>query len=106
MSANVLNIWGEIIGIAVGGLALLIFGIFFAATSHKAPTPLAKQKPHGEGSEDQADYIESFGGVIEEGHGGTPPLVKIALVTIPLWWLLYIIINWSQYFLSMRTFLR
>lgn len=120
MSANVLSVWGEIIGIAGGGLALLIFGIFFSSFGKRLRTPPGsagrrttpgEQKSRREEQEEQggetvrADgYIDSFAGVIEEAGGGPPLLVQIALIAIPIWWLAYIIINWSQYLLSMRTF--
>ncbi len=120
MSANVLSIWGEVIGIAAGGVILLVFAIFFSSyrtetrvlpgSAGRRTTP-GEQKSREQEQEEQggevvsADgYIDSFAGVIEEAGGGPPLLVKIALIAIPLWWLLYIIINWSQYILSMRSF--
>lgn len=120
MTANVGTTWGEIIGIAAGGLILLLFAVFFSANRHQTRTlpgsagrrtTPGQQQSHEQQQEEQggevvsADgYIDSFAGSIEEAGGGLPLLVKIALVGIPLWWLIYILINWSQYFVSMRTF--
>lgn len=120
MTANVLNVWGEIVGIAAGGVALLIFGVFFTTFGRRWQTPpgsAGRRTTPGEqqardhtqeeqgGEVVQADgYIDSFAGAIEEAGGGAPLLVKISLVAIPLWWFFYIILNWSQQFLSMRTF--
>lgn len=120
MTANVLSVWGEIIGIAVGGVALLIFGVFFSAFGRHWQTPPGsagrRTTPGEQGVRDQTQeeqggevvradgYIDSFAGVIEEAGGGAPLLMKITLVVVPLWWLFYIILNWSQQLLSMRTF--
>lgn len=120
MTANVLNIWGEIISITASGLILLIFGVFFSSYSSHHKTPAASsgrretrdnQVGHEVVEDDrhsekvQADgFIDSFAGEIEESGGGPTTLVKIALIGIPLWWLLYLILNWSQTFISMRTF--
>ncbi len=122
MTANGLSIWGELIAVVGGGLILLIFSIFFSAASRQIKTPpgLAgrrttpgdqehhDEKQEAEGGETvRADgYIDSFAGKIEEAGGGPPLLVKIALVGIPLWWLLYMILNWSQSYLSIRTFIK
>ena len=120
MTVNVLNIFGEIIGIVVGGSILIVFAVFF---SHYVVRPAVlpgqagaratrgQDEEHQEEGEEKggevvrADgYIDSYGGVIEEAGGGLPLLVKITAVGILLWWIMYIIINWSQYLLSMRTF--
>jgi hypothetical protein len=120
MTANVLNIWVEIISVIAGGLILLIFGVFFTSfsthhqtlpgSSGRRKTQLNQEgKGQGEDTKDsekvQADgFIDSFAGEIEESGGGPPMLVKIALIGIPLWWFLYLILNWSQIYISMQTF--
>jgi hypothetical protein len=120
MTANISNIWGEIISIVASGVILLIFCVFFTSfTSDRQTTPGSsgrrktqqEQAGYDKGEDDkgseevQADgYIDSFAGEIEESGGGPPMLVKIALIGIPLWWLLYLLLNWSQAFISMRTF--
>ncbi len=119
MTINVLNIWGEMIGVIVGGLIFLIFGIFLSAASRQIKTlpgsagrreDSTDQQAHDEDGEQGGEtiladgFIDSFGGVIEESGGGAPLLVKIALIGIPVWMILYLILNWSQVLLSMRTF--
>ena len=120
MTANVLNIWVEIISVTAGGLILLIFGVFFTSfSSHHQTLPGSSgrrkiqqdqdgisQGEDTKGSEKvQADgFIDSFAGEIEESGGGPPMLIKIALIGIPLWWFLYLILNWSQIYISMQTF--
>lgn len=120
MTANVLNITGELIGIVVGAVVLWLFAITFSPIVRR-PTILPGQAgprttrgadvAHDiEGQEKggevvRADgYIDSFAGVVEESGGGLPLIVTITAIAIPLWWLLYIVINWSQYLLSVRTF--
>lgn len=124
MVANVLNVWGEIIGVIVGGVILGLFAITFSPLTRRPSVlpgsagPRAsrqQQKGHegesrGEGSGSAGEvvradgYIDSFAGVIQESGGGMPLIVKISIVAIPLWWLLYIIINFAQYLLSIRSF--
>jgi hypothetical protein len=124
MAANVLNVYGEIIGIGIGAIILWIFAITFAPFYRRRsmlPGASRSQKSrdhHGEHEEEakgkraesagevvRADgFIDSFAGVIQEAGGGLPLIVKISIIAIPLWWLLYIIINFSQYLLSIRSF--
>ncbi len=121
MTANVLNIWGELIGIVAGGLIFLIFGVFLPAASRQITTLPGSSGPrkktaNAQRSEDteeeggetvRADgYIDSFAGTIEEAGGGPPLLVKIALVGIPVWMIIYAILNWSQILFSVRTFVK
>ena len=112
MTANAMNVWGEIIGIAVGAGILLVFGILTALMVRRPRIP-----PGSKGRRDKSDqgthetiaadgYIDSFGGVIEEAGGALPPVVLVALITIPIWWLVYMIINWSPYLVNMITYLQ
>ncbi len=110
MTANVMNIWGELIGILVGAGSLLLFGWLLSLMAPQLRTPPglrghrpSKQEDHVEKIEPDG-YIDSFAGVIEEGGGGLPPLMTLAVIAIPLWWLLYILINWSPQILSVVTF--
>ncbi len=121
MTANVLNIWGELIGIVGGGLIFLIFGVFLSAASRQISTPPGSSGPRASSADSQrseesdqqggetvrADgYIDSFAGTIEEAGGGPPLLVKIALVGVPVWMIIYAILNWSQILFSIRTFVK
>ena len=40
-------------------------------------------------------YIDTFAGEIEEAGGGMPPVVKLALPAILIWWLLYMVLFWA-----------
>ena len=124
MTANILNMWGEIFGIFVGVVILWIFAVTFSPLTkrpHVLPGSAGRRatdeqlKGHAdeslsEGSSSSGEvvradgYIDSFAGVIQESGGGIPLLVKICLVAIPLWWLVYIILNFSQYLFSIRSF--
>ncbi len=100
MTLNVLDITQEITWIAVGAFALFLFGLTVAlphrpkrlpgSSGHRAEGDEAEQEEiHPDG------YIDSFAGVIEEAGGGLPPVVALAVPTIILWWLFYLIFNWT-----------
>lgn len=99
MTANVLQIWPEIISI-VGGVVVLAFFALLLGLPHR-PKVLPGSSGHrdkddqGEHEEINPDgYIDHFAGVIEEAGGSLPPVVKWAIPGILLWWLLYLIFNW------------
>ena len=101
MTQNVLQIWPEIIAVAGGALVLFLFALAIALP-HRS-----KVLPGSEGHREAGDetehedirpdgYIDSFAKEIEEAGGGLPPVVKLALPGILLWWLIYLILNWVQ----------
>jgi len=101
MTQNVLQLWPEIMAILGGIFTLIIFAIILAIP-HRANTLPGSEghRQNGEGEdgyeEIRADgYIDSFANEIEEAGGGMPPIVKVALPAIILWWLLYLILNWT-----------
>lgn len=120
MAVNVLNVWGEIIGIAGGILILLIFGLTFSPLVYKPRVPSGsaargiqegqKEAHQEEGQEKggevvRADgYIDSFAGLVEEAGGSLPLIVTIFTIGLFTWWALYLVINWSQYLFSIRSF--
>lgn len=110
MTANAMNVWGEIIMIGVGAGVLMIFGILTAFMVRRPRIPPGSKGRREKGmlgthESIAADgYIDSFAGVIEEGGGALPPVVLVSLITIPIWWLVYMIINWSPYFINIITF--
>jgi hypothetical protein len=110
MIANVMNIWGELIGILVGGGILLVFGWLLALMSRTPQTPPGARGPRPPAGQDRPEtiepdgFVDSFAGVIEESGGGLPLLAIITVIGIPLWWFVYILINWSPQILSMITF--
>lgn len=122
MALNVLNVWGEIIGVGAGILILLIFGVTFSPLVYKPRTPpgsAAHEMRPGEKEAHQAEgeekggevvradgYIDSFAGIVEEAGGSLPLIVTVFTIGLFVWWFLYLIINWSQYLLSVRTFMQ
>ena len=81
-------------------LALLAFGLTLALPqiSRVKPgngghRPEAEETEHEEIQPD--GYIDSFAGEIEEAGGGLPPVMKLAIPAVLLWWLGYLILNWA-----------
>lgn len=99
MTVQSISTWSAIIGVAGGALILLVFGVFLALPHRRGIKP--GSRGHRSENDDEEEtiapdgFIDSFANVIEEAGGGTPPLVKIALVGVILWWFLYLILNWS-----------
>jgi hypothetical protein len=100
MTQNVMDLSSEIVWIAVGASILFLFALTIAIP-HRAKTLPGSQghrakEEETEHEEIHADgYIDSFAGEIEEAGGGPPVVVRIALVGILLWWLFYLIMNWT-----------
>jgi hypothetical protein len=100
MTQNVLQLWPEILGV----IASIIVLVLFAVTLGMRHRP--KVLPGSSGHREQEDetgheaihadgYIDSFAKEIEEAGGGMPPVVKLLLPGILLWWLIYLILNWA-----------
>jgi hypothetical protein len=122
MTLNVINVWGEIIGIGFGALVLLIFGLTFSPLVYRPKVPsgsAAERTEPGEKEEHQAHgqesggehvradgYIDSFAGLVEEAGGSLPLIVSVFSIGLLVWWGLYLVINWSQYLFSVRSFWR
>jgi len=119
---NVLNIWGEILGIAGGALVLIIFSVsFHYSIGHRNRLPGRRLEETGqlEGSERSPgkdelqvdmirarDYVESFNGDITGGRGPVPIFVSLFCIGLIVWWAIYLVTNWSQYLWSVRSFWR
>ncbi|MCB2178286.1 hypothetical protein KQH61_00045 [bacterium] len=100
MTANVLQIWPEILGVVGGSVVLFLFALALGLPHRPKTLPGSRgHRPTDESGEDEeirADgYIDSFAGEIEEAGGSMPPVVKLALPGILIWWLLYLILNWT-----------
>ncbi|MFL7894217.1 MAG: hypothetical protein ACK2UM_09145 [Anaerolineales bacterium] len=100
MTDNVLQILPEILAIIGGSVVIFLFAVALGiphrpknlpgSSGHRPP------EDSGENEEIRADgYIDSFAGEIEEAGGGMPAVVKLALPGILIWWLLYLILNWT-----------
>lgn len=122
MAMNVLNIWGEIFGIAGGALILIIFAVTFSplVTRYRIPHRRMDETTVSEGGlENPAnknelevdkiraqDYVESFNGDITGGRGALPLVVTVFSLGLIIWWAVYLVTNWSQYLWSVRSFWR
>ncbi len=122
MTLNVLNIWGEIIGIGFGAVVLLIFGLSFSPLVYRPRVPsgaAVERTQPGEKEEHEAQgqdtggehvradgYIDSFAGLVEEAGGSLPLIVTIFSIGLLAWWGIYLVTNWSQYLFSVRSFWR
>jgi len=100
MTQNVLELWPEILAVITGVIVIFLFALTVAIPHHARTKPGSsghRQKDEqGEHEEIRSDgYIDSFAGTIEEAGGGLPPVVRLAVPGILLWWLLYIIFNWT-----------
>jgi hypothetical protein len=100
MTQNVLNVPHEIIWIAAGALVLFLFALTAALPHRGKVLPGSsghrEEEDEGEHEEIRPDgYIDSFAKDIEEAGGAMPPVVVVALVGILLWWLIYLIVNWT-----------
>lgn len=99
MTQNVLQVWPEIMAV-LGGVFILVLFAIALAIPHRAKTLPGSQGHRRDEDEDyeeiRADgYIDSFANEIEEAGGGMPTIVKLALPGIILWWLIYLILNWT-----------
>jgi hypothetical protein len=100
MTQNAAGVWPEILGVVVGAFILMVFAIAVALphrpktlpgrSSHRAEEESGHEEIRADG------YIDSFSKEIEEAGGGLPLLVKLALPGVLLWWLIYLILNWTQ----------
>jgi len=100
MTQNALQIWPEIVGIVGGAAVLLIFALTVALKSRVGTLPGSSghraEEEEGEHEEIRPDgYIDGFANEIEEAGGSLPPVVKLAIPGILLWWLIYLILYWA-----------
>jgi hypothetical protein len=100
MTQNVLVLKAEILSVIAGVIVLSIFALAVALPQ------IAKNKPGSSGHREEEDnvgheeiradgFIDSFAGTIEEAGGGLPPVVKLAIPGILIWWLVYLILYWT-----------
>ena len=100
MTQNVMQLWPEILAVAVGALILFLFALTVAIPQRPSVQP--GSRGHREEGEEGAHeevapdgYIDSFNNTIEEAGGALPPVVKLALPGIIIWWVIYLILNWT-----------
>jgi hypothetical protein len=101
MTENVLELWPQILVIVAGIVVLFLFALTIAIPQRM------KIKPGSKGHRAEEDdtgheeirpdgYIDSFAGTIEEAGGEYPLIVKLAIPGILLWWLLTLILYWTE----------
>ncbi len=121
MAVNVLNVLGEALGIAFAAVVLLVFALTFSPLVYRPKVPsgaaLERGKPEKEGHEAHGEesggehvradgYVDSFAGLISEGGGSLPLVVSIFTLGLLFWWAFYLVFEWSQVFVSVRTLWR
>ena len=100
MTQNAAGVWYEILGVVAGVVILMVFAIAVAIPHRPRVLPgssghRAEEEPGHE--EIRPDgYIDSYSKEVEQAGGGLPLLVKLALPGVLLWWLVYLILNWTQ----------
>jgi hypothetical protein len=120
MVLNVLNIPHMLVSAGSAIFILLAFGImFFPLLSHwKVPLPRQEsmEKPSGqperqkvtaeqEGKQvDATDYVEGYNGDVYAAEGPLPFIVIVFSIGLLLWWAAYLVLEWSQYLVSVRSF--
>jgi hypothetical protein len=97
MPENTLDLWNEVVWVVAGAVVLMLFAITVAikhrpntlpgSSGHRAKDDAGHEEIRPDG------YIDSFAGVIEEAGGGMPPVVKLALPGILIWFVAYLIVG-------------
>ncbi len=121
MAVNVLNVPGEALGIGFAALVLLIFALTFSPLVYRPKVPSGaairredtdkeEHEAHGQesgGEHVRADgYVDSFAGLVQEGGGSLPLVVSIFSIGLLIWWAIYLVLEWSQVLVSVRTLWR
>jgi len=100
MTRNAMDFWLAIVYLFGGAAVLFLFAVM-VAIKHRPKTPpgsAGHREAEAEGEHEVIrpdGHIDSFARVIEEAGGSLPPVVKIALPGILIWWLIYLIIYWA-----------
>jgi len=100
MTENVLQFWPEVFTIIGWGVALALFAVTLGMAHRPSKRPgYQGHRPEEQSGEYESirpdGFIDSFAGEIEEAGGGLLPVFKLVLPGILLWWLLYLILNWT-----------
>jgi hypothetical protein len=100
MTQNVLQLWPEILAVGAGALILFLFALTVALPQRPRTLPGSRghREAEGEGVHEEIrpdGYIDSFNRNIEEAGGALPWIVRLALPGILIWWLIYLILNWT-----------
>ncbi len=122
MVINVLNVPGQIIGIASAAAILLVFCLTFSPLVYRPRVPPgaaatrfdpgekeahdAKGQAQG-GETVRADgYIDSFAGLVEEAGGSLPLIASVFTIGCLIWWASYLLLLWDAPYAPIRVFWR
>ena len=101
MTLNLIDDWSQVIWVIVGIVVLCAFALSLALPQ-KTPGGPGRNGPRPEEDEGSSEeirpdgFIDSFSQEIEEAGGGLPPVMKLAIPVVLIWWLGYLIMNWSS----------
>lgn len=99
MTVHGIGMGTEVFGVAVSVAALLIFTLAIALRHRPTVPPGSsghREISDTEHEEIRADgYIDSFSHEIEEAGGGMPLVVRLSLVGVLAWFVIYLILFWS-----------
>jgi len=100
MTQNVTQLWPEIVAVGAGALILFLFALTVALPHRPKVLPGSsghrEEEDEGVHEEIRPDgYIDSFNRNIEEAGGALPWIVRLAIPGIIIWWLVYLILNWT-----------
>ncbi len=96
MTVHGINLSAELFGIVAAVVGLLVFALAISIRHRPAVLPGSSGHRKNDDSDHEmirADgYIDSFGGDIEEAGGGYPLIVKLALIIVPAWSVIYLVL--------------
>jgi hypothetical protein len=99
MTVHAVGDAAEILGM-ISAVAVLIILALAVAIRHR-PTVLPGSSGHREQDRSQREtiradgFIDSFSNEIEEAGGGMPIVVRLALIVVPAWYVVYVVLFWS-----------
>jgi hypothetical protein len=101
VTQNALHLGPEILGLVVGIVVLMVFALTFALPqrSRMLPGSQGHREPDEDGHHEDVrpdGYIDGFNKEIEEAGGGVPWVVWMALVGVPVTWVVYLIVHWTS----------
>lgn len=101
MTGNIVEDWSQVIWVVVGILVLCAFALALALPQKTrgaaARNGLRPEADEATSEEIRPDgYIDSFSHEIEEAGGSLPPVMKLAIPVVVIWWIGYVIMNWSS----------
>jgi hypothetical protein len=101
VTQNTLQLGPQIMWVVAGAGVLFLFALTLGLPHHPKVKPGSggHRKPEEESGHEEIrpdGYIDSFANEIEEAGGGLPPVLKLALPGILIWWLVYLIIFWTE----------